>query len=239
MPAPRLPDTRADLAAFARVRSPGRSRFTRSSRKQTGRARRAFRENGPGHALMDALSSAAYMFTLTPADLDSSLADDPSGLYDDRVSALLAAVARSFRGPLYVAAEVGKGRPGRRGRLHCHVIAHRDDGPAHIPRDSQRCQPVYDVFGLYRYLSKPPEQLSLEAQLDAAAGRVLSPSGRLPNTRRHLLSPERLAWVAPTYCPKNQTPPNAPQRPTQPTPHPFDKPAHFQNFQTFSKDTRR
>lgn len=206
---------------------PRRSRFIRSARKQTGRARRAFAVNGPGHRLMDSLGNSAYFFTLTPADLGVVLSDDASGLYDATVSALLAAVARSFRGPVYAVAEVGKGRPGRRGRLHVHVIAHRDDGPQHIRRDSQRCQPVYDVFGLYKYLAKPPEKFSLEAELDAAAARVLSPSGRLPNTRRHLVTAERLAWVASTYFPKHQTQPTDPQTAaegTQPPPRPLDQP---------------
>jgi hypothetical protein len=145
---------------------------------------------------MDALSSAAYFFTLTVAELDSSLSDDPAGLYDRAVmTALFAAVARTFSGPVYAVAEVGKGSAaGRRGRLHCHIVAHRDDGPAQLDRDTARCQPVYDVFGLYKYLAKCPEPRSLAAELDAAAGRVMSPSGRLPNTRRHFLSPARLAW---------------------------------------------
>ncbi len=194
---------------------PPRSRFRRSARKQTGRARRAFAENtAPGHKLMDALGSAAYLFTLTTADLEPSLSDDPSGLYGDTVSALLAAVARAFHGPVYAVAEVGKGSaPGRRGRLHVHVVAHRDDGPAHVRRDTARCQPVYDVFGLYRYLAKTPEPYSLAAELDASAARVMRPSGRLPNTRRHFLSAERLVWAA-AQCPKNQTP--------QPRPMPLE-----------------
>jgi hypothetical protein len=151
---------------------------------------------------MDALGSAAYLFTLTTADLEPSLSDDPSGLYGDTVSALLAAVARAFDGPAYAVAEVGKGSaPGRRGRLHVHVIAHRNDGPAHVRRDTARCQPVYDVFGLYRYLAKTPEPWSLAAELDATAARVMRPSGRLPNTRRHLVTAERLAWVAETLMP--------------------------------------
>jgi hypothetical protein len=179
-----------------------RSRFVRSARKQTGRARRAFSQNtAPGHKLMDALGSNAHMFTLTPADLEPSLSDDPSGLYGDTVSALLAAVACVFHGPAYAVAEVGKGSaPGRRGRLHVHVVAHRDDGPAHIPRDTARCQPVYDIFGLYRYLAKTPEPYNLAAELDASAARVMRPSGRLPNTRRHFLSAERLEWAA-AQCP--------------------------------------
>ncbi len=200
---------------------PPRSRFLRSARKQTGRARRAFAENGPGHRLMDALGSAAYFFTLTPADLNENLSDDPSGLYGDTVSALLAAVARAFHGPVYAVAEVGEGSaPGRRGRLHCHVTAHRDDGPAHVRRDTARCKPVYGVLGLYRYLAKPPEPYNLAAELDASAARVMRPSGRLPNTRCHFLSAERLVWAA-AQCPKNQTtqtpPPADPQTATTAT----------------------
>ncbi len=191
------------------------SRFVRSARRQTGRARRAFREStAPGHRLMDALGSAAYFFTLTTADLDASIPDAPSGLYDQAVmTKLFTAVKNAFDGPVYAVVEVGKGSaPGRRGRLHVHAIAHRDDGPQHITRDTARCTPVYDVLGLYRYLNKVPEQYSLDSALDAAAARVLSPSGRLPNTRRHLVTVERLAWVPSTYCPKDQTPPAGPQR---------------------------
>ena len=193
---------------------PRLSRFMRSSRKQTGRARRAFRENGPGHKLMDALGSSAYLFRLDVRDLDPSISDHPSGLYDCTVDALSAAASRLFRGPFYLVLEVGRGNfraPGR-GRLHAHLIAHREDGPGpqHIRRDTERCKAVYDVLGAYRYLAKCPEPYSLEAELDATAALVLNPSGRLPNTRRHFLSPERLAWAAAPHCPKDQTPPPAP-----------------------------
>jgi hypothetical protein len=231
-------------AAFARVRSPGRSRFTRSPQKMTGRARRAFVENGPGHKLMDALGSAAYFFTLTPKDLGLSVSDDASGLYNDTVSTLLDAVARAFNGPVFAVVEVGKGSaPGVRGRLHVQLIAHRDDGPAHVPRDTKRCKPVYDIFGLYRYLHKPPEPGSLAAELDAAAARVLSSSGRLPNTRKHLLSAERLEWsrslidlepniaTAPPETPKTE--PAA----TQPEPRPSDQPTAVLNPQSLPSKT--
>lgn len=193
-----------------------RSRFVRSARKQTGRARRAFSQNtAPGCKLMNALGSAAYMFSLSTADLNENLSDDPSGLYGDTVSALLAAVARAFHGPAYAVAEVGKGSaPGRRGRLHCHVIAHRDDGPAHVRRGTARCQPVYDVLGLYKYLAKPPEPYNLAAELDATAARVMRPSGRLPNTRRHLLSADRLEWAV-AQCPIAPKCPNTTPAATQ------------------------
>ncbi len=165
--------------------------------------------------MMDALGSAAYLFTLTTADLEPSLSDDPSGLYADTVSALLAAVARAFHGPVYAVAEVGKGSaPGRRGRLHVHCVAHRNDGPAHVSRDTARCQPVYDVFNLYKYLSKPPEPYNLAAELDATAARVMRPSGRLPNTRRHFLSAERLELGRRLMALE----PNPPAHPTETTP---------------------
>jgi hypothetical protein len=88
--------------------------------------------------------------------------------------------------------------------LHVHCVAHRLDGPAHVRRDTARCQPVYDVFGLYKYLAKAPEPYSLAAELDATAARVMRPSGRLPNTRRHFLSADRLEWAV-AQCPKHQT----------------------------------
>ncbi len=163
---------------------------------------------------MDALGSAAYLFTLRPADLDASIPDDPGGLYDAVVmTKLFTAVKNAFDGPVYGVVEVGKGSaPGRRGRLHVHIVAHRDDGPQNIKRNTGRCTAVYDVLGLYRYLAKPPESYSLDAALDAAAARVLSPSGRLPNTRRHMVTSERLAWVVSrTQCPKNQSPPTEPK----------------------------
>ncbi len=243
----------APVAAFAGIRSRRPNRFTRSEQVKTGRARRAFKEDGPGHALMDALGDAAYFFTLTPADLDESLSDDPGGLYVDTVSDLLAAVAVAFSGPVYAVAEVGKGGPGRRGRLHVHCIAHREDGPQHIKRNTERCKAVYDIFGLYRYLHKPPEAYSLAAELDAAAAGVMRPSRRLPNTRRHLITPERLAWAA-SQCAYDQTPPEhpnttpseapradlhnpvdetretpleTPQKPTERASHPFDQLAAF------------
>ncbi len=191
------------------------SRFQRSARKQTGRARRAFRENGPGHKLMDSLGSSAYLFRLETSDLDPSISSDPSGLYSAAVVSRLAnAAAKLFQGPFLLTLEVGRGdfrAPGR-GRLHAHLIGHRDDGPGpqHIRRDTERCKAVYDVLGAYRYLAKCPEPYSLEAELDATVALVLSPSGRLPNTRRHFLSLERLAWAAAAPYPKNQTQPPAP-----------------------------
>ncbi len=171
-------------------------RFRRAPKSQTARARRAFKPNGPGERLVTALSGHAYLFTLTTADLEPSLSDDPSGLYGNTVSALLDSVARAFHGPAYAVAEVGKGSaPGRRGRLHCHVIAHRDDGPQHVPRGGERCKPVYDAPNLYRYLAKAPEPYTLEAHLDHSAAEVISATGKPPRTRRHFLGAQRLAWA--------------------------------------------
>ncbi len=143
---------------------------------------------------MSALGSCAYLFTLTPTDLDlSDRLEHPSNLYDAALDELFDALERTFSGPCYAVAENGKGSaPGRRGRLHVHVIAHRADGPQHVRRDTERCKPVTDAPGLYRYLAKAPEPYSLEAHLDLSAARV---TGRPPRTRRHFLGPSRLAWA--------------------------------------------
>ncbi len=180
---------------------------------------------------MSALGDSAYIFRLSPAELGLSLErEDPSSLYSpDAVEEIYRAVACAFSGPLYAVVEVGGGdlqTPGR-GRLHLHVIAHREDGPQTIRRDTERSKPVTDPLGLYRYLAKPPEPYSLDAELDLAAARALSPTGKAPRTRRHFLGPERIAWAslhcsknqtvrAPLHCSKNQTvsaPPSAPISP--------------------------
>ncbi len=193
-------------------------RFRRAPKSQTARARRAFKPNGPGERLVTALSGHAYLFTLTTADLEPSLSDDPSGLYGNTVSALLDRVARAFHGPAYAVAEVGKGSaPGRRGRLHCHVIAHRDDGPQHVPRGGERCKPVYDAPNLYRYLAKAPEPYTLEAHLDHSAAEVISATGKPPRTRRHFLGPPRLAW-AEAQCTNGLTLNPAPSTRGEPAP---------------------
>ncbi len=180
-------------------------RFRRSRKKQTSRANRAFRADGPGTRLMASLSSSACFFSLDVADLDPSVSDHPSGLYDPAtVNALFSAAARHFRGPFFMTLEVGRGdldAPGR-GRLHPHVIAHRDDGPQHIARDSERCKPVYDAVKLYGYLHKG-EPYTLEALSDLTAARILY--GKPPRVRRHFLDPARTAWAA-SHCSKNPTP---------------------------------
>lgn len=191
-------------------------RFRRSRRKQTGRARRAFTPGAAGDRLMSALGDSAYLFRVSPADLGLSLErEHPSALYGpEAMKEIYRAVGECFSGPLYCVAEVGEGdlqTPGR-GRLHLHVIAHRESGPQHIRRDTERCKPVTDPMGLYRYLAKPPEPYSLEAELDLAAARALSETGKAPRTRRHFLGPDRMAWPS-LHC---SIEPNAPE--TSPNP---------------------
>lgn len=179
-------------------------RFRRSRKKQTSRANRAFRADGPGARLMASLGSSACFYSLTVADLDPAISDAPDGIYDPAiVNALFSAAARHFRGPFFMTLEVGRGdldAPGR-GRLHPHVIAHRDDGPQHIARDSERCKPVYDAVKLYGYLHKG-EPYTLEALSDLTAARILY--GKPPRVRRHFLDPARTAWAA-SHCSKNLT----------------------------------
>jgi hypothetical protein len=201
------------------------SRFRRTPKTQTGRARRAFAPNGPGSRLMSALGSAVHLFTLTPADLGLPASySDPSVLYDPvLLGYVFKALERAFSGPLFGACEVGTGTGPERGKLHVHAIAHRNDGPAHIKRDTVRCKPVYDAPGAYRYLHKPAEPYSLEAHLDHAAAKVVNPSGKAPRTRRHFLGPQRLGWrglnatndltLPPAPQPtRDDTPPKLPER---------------------------
>ncbi len=167
------------------------SRFRRSPRAEKRRARRAFKQDGPGARLLTALGADyAYLFTLRVRELDPDVSDDPSGRFDPAVvAALYAAAARLFRSPFFMVLEPGEG-----GRLHAHVIAHRHDGPEHIPRESQRCKWLFDVPGMYGYLHKH-DPLTFADLNDYTFARVLAPNGRTPRTRRHFLGPERLAWT--------------------------------------------
>lgn len=171
------------------------NRFRRSPKHQTSRARRAFKPDGPGTRLAAGLGANGYLFTITPADVCALVTSDASNLYGpDNLQAFHDAIARAFRGQFYAVAEVGEGSAGRRGELHAHVYAHRDDGPAHIPRDTQRCKWVYDAYRLYFYLFKNPEPRNRAAEMDYAEARALY--GSAPRTRRHNLGPERLRFAA-------------------------------------------
>lgn len=166
------------------------SRLRRSPRTEKRRARYTFEPGRFGTRLMAALGPHACLFTLTVRELDRDASDDPDGLYDRAtLDALAGAARRRFRGPCWVVFEVG-----RNGRLHVHVIAHRHDGPEHIPRESQRCKWVHDGPGLVAYLNKA-DPYSLEAEISLQVARLLSPSGRTPNTRRPLWGRKRLAWL--------------------------------------------
>lgn len=173
------------------------SRFRQRPKTQTGRARRAFRRGAPGDRLMSSLGRHAYLFTLTPADVGlPEHLEQPSNLYQHAaLETIFGALERTFSGPFYAVLEVGEGTASERGRLHIHAVAHRDDGPPDLRRDSERHKPVTDARGLYRYLAKAPERYSLEAHLDLSSARTLSSTGRPPRTRRHYLGPSRLVWA--------------------------------------------
>lgn len=156
---------------------------------------------------MAELGQYAYLFSLTVRDLDASISDAPSGLYDAAtIAAAAAAAGRLFQGPCFVVFERGTGdvyAPGA-GRLHLHVLAHRDDGPQDIARDTERCKWVHDAAGLYRYLHKS-DPYSFEALIDYTSARVLSPTGKPPRTRRHFSGAKRSAWLA-SHCTNDLTP---------------------------------
>lgn len=181
------------------------SRFRRAPKAQTSRSRRAFKPDGPGARQTAELGPYAYVFRLPVSELDSSISDDPSGLYDAAtIAAAAAAAGRLFQGPCFVVFERGSGdvyAPGA-GRLHAHVVAHREDGPQHIPRDTERCKWVYDAPGLYRYLHKS-DPATLEALIDYAAACALT--GKPPRTRRHFSGASRSAWLTP-HCTNDLTP---------------------------------
>lgn len=146
---------------------------------------------------MAELGERAYLFSLGVSDLDPSISDHPSGLYDHAtVAALSAAAACQFRGPCWLVLEAGRGdvyTPDG-GRLHAHVIADREDGPQHITPDTERCKWVYDAPGAWRYLHKADPK-TLDALIDYTAARVLSPTGKTPRTRRTFRSAARSTWL--------------------------------------------
>jgi hypothetical protein len=183
------------------------SRFRRRPKTARYRARTALEPGAPAHGLMAALGSSARLWTLTPAHLDlPDSYSDPASLYDAASMAhLRRAVALTFSGPLLYVFEVGRGDGSGRGLLHVHLIAHRDDGPADVLRDSERCKTVYDAPGLLTYLNKPPESYSPDAETDALAARVLSSARRLPQTRGYLRSAARYAWLEPAAAPERAT----------------------------------
>lgn len=173
-------------------------RFRRRPKTARYRARVAMRPGGPGAELMNHLGASAALFTLRPGDLGlSSDLEQPSTLYHHAdMQTIREAVASTFAGPVYYAVEVGEGEATeRRGRLHVHIVAHRDDGPPHIRRNSERHKPVSDLRGLLEYLGKPPERYSPEAETDHKAAVILSDHRRAPQTRGFLRSASRTAWA--------------------------------------------
>ncbi len=166
------------------------SRFVRSPNRQRYRAERAFSgPKAPGLEIEGSLGNSARLFTFWPRDLGlSDELEAPENLYDHAaMKEFFAAVGECFLGTCYAVAEVGEF-----GRLHGHAIAHKLDGLPSVRahRDSERCKEIYDVRGLYRYLHKE-DSWTLEAELAYSAAKVISPTGKLPRTRRHFLTGER------------------------------------------------
>jgi hypothetical protein len=139
-----------------------------------------------------------YFFSLTHKDLDiPKERAHPSLLYKTAsLEVWRKTLKAKFKGCFYFALEVGGGdfKDKKRGLLHAHVIAARDDGPARIKRDSQKCKAGNRMEGLLDYLNKIPEAYSLEAHMDYQAARIMSKSRRAPRTRGWIVSKERQAW---------------------------------------------
>lgn len=100
-------------------------------------------------------------------------------------------IKRKYQGSLYYVFEVGRGdyRDAGRGRLHAHIVAHRDDHPEHIPRDTERCKAVYNLFGLLVYHQKE-RPWSIEAESSYRAALALN--GRPLKVRNYLRSAKRV-----------------------------------------------
>ncbi len=186
------------------------------------RARRAL--SGPVGRLEEAAGENLYVVRLTPADvgLPPELAHPTGGYTPEVIAFWIKALGREFRGAFYAAFEVGQGdyKASGRGSLHPHVVAHRDDIPKHIRRDTRRCEPAYDLEGLLVYLHKPAESWNLEAETDYRAARR---AGKLPRTRVSRCSAKRLEITrelerkATAHCTKAQTPTSTPTSTTPST----------------------
>lgn len=168
-------------------------RFRRSGRRQRARAKAVMNSNAM--RVLDSVNGLA-LFTLSAKDL--GLSEDLARaccLYDETtIQKWREAIATTFRGVCYYALEVGHGdyKSPKRGAIHAHVIAACSDGIG-VKRLPQKCKPIYDLSGVIRYLQKPPEPYSLEAELDYRSSRILR-RGKAPKTRGFLTSRKRRAW---------------------------------------------
>lgn len=172
-------------------------RFRKSEKAQKARAKT--RANSKAAAILTATIRAPVFYTVKASHLSlSKQVAVAQGLYDpDILNLWREALAKAFNGVLFYALEVGEGKPQQsiRGELHAHLVAAMYDGPETIKRPSEAAKTITEAkggfLGVLKYLSKPPERYSHEAELDHMAAQVLYGQQR---TRGWLTSQNRQTW---------------------------------------------
>ncbi len=164
---------------------------TRSRRDQT---RRAF-DHGTGWAarLVSSLETPAH-FSLHTEHLDLSReAAAPALLFDRRnVDRWKQAIKRHFTGPCRWKLELG-----RCGRVHAHILANLDDGPAELPRGGQVVKPcLHYLDAVVGYVTKPPLEYCAE---HLALWSEAKRRGRLPRLSGTMNLPNKTTWNEPSY----------------------------------------
>lgn len=177
----------------AKTKTPGR--FTRSGRRARFKAKSLMASS----AVMKLTKAADSLFlhTLSAKDLGvkPELSSAASLYYNPAVLVWRSAIGATFRGCCFYCLEVSKGQGDRkRGVVHCHAIAARNDGLGSKFAETAKLKPVYDLQGLLTYLSKPSEPYSFGASLDWQVSRLMSKGGQAPKTRGWLISKKRQAW---------------------------------------------
>jgi hypothetical protein len=140
-----------------------------------------------------------HLYTLNYQHLGVPLKDAQSQcLYQPQsLEVWFNALKQSFNGVIYYCLEVGRGdyKAPKRGLVHAHVVALANDGPEAVRRGGERYKPLKeeaDLERVFRYLQKPQEQYTLEAQSDYTSSRIMN--RQAPKTRGWLRSQKRRAW---------------------------------------------
>jgi hypothetical protein len=168
--------------------------FVDTSRKRRELTHRAF-DHGTGWAarLVSSLETPAH-FTLHTEHLDLSREAAAPALLFDRanVDRWKRAIRDHFTGPCRWKLELG-----RCGRVHAHILADLDDGPAELPRGGQVVKPcLHYLDAVVGYVSKPPLEYCAE---HLALWSEAKRRGRLPRLSGTMNLPNKTTWNNPSY----------------------------------------
>lgn len=169
-------------------------RFRDSGRKRRRKMHEALGDGQGAASRLVAVTDELHLYTLHTEHLSlpERLAA-PAGIYRHKtVTAWREAISGAFSGPYWWRIEAGAER------LHVHVIADRDAGPADLVRGGERCKPVHDLPGLLRYLAKPVVSPSDEtlAVYRKAKARARRQGKQLPRTSGYIGIPSSRSWQA-------------------------------------------